>query len=94
MSSVPDIGERVQPSADVGIGTVTAYFVDNGHFDVLVQLELYRRLCRMRHNRRTEPEREASHQGHVLVRNRLLDVVNNFACDLLKRRDPIHLQSI
>jgi len=28
--SVPDIGERVQPSADVGAGTVTAYFVDDG----------------------------------------------------------------
>jgi hypothetical protein len=30
VSSVPGIGERVQPSADVGAGTVTAYFVDNG----------------------------------------------------------------
>ncbi len=30
VSAVPDIGERVQPSADVGAGTVTAYFVDNG----------------------------------------------------------------
>jgi hypothetical protein len=29
VSSVPGIGERVQPSADVGAGTVTAYFVDN-----------------------------------------------------------------
>jgi hypothetical protein len=28
VSSVPGIGERVQPSADVGAGT--AYFVDNG----------------------------------------------------------------
>jgi hypothetical protein len=39
--SVPDIGERVQPSADVGAGTVTAYFVDNGCLGVLVRLELY-----------------------------------------------------
>ena len=30
VSSVPDIGERVQPSADVGAGTVTAYL---GSFD-------------------------------------------------------------
>jgi hypothetical protein len=30
VSSVPGIGERVQPSADVGVGTVTAYFVDTG----------------------------------------------------------------
>ena len=29
MTSVPDIGERIQPSADVGAGTVTTYFVDN-----------------------------------------------------------------
>jgi len=28
VSSVPGIGERVQPPADVGAGTVTAYFVD------------------------------------------------------------------
>jgi hypothetical protein len=28
VSSVPDIGERIQPSADVGAGTGTAYFVD------------------------------------------------------------------
>ena len=41
VSSVPDIGQRVQPSADVGAGTVTAYFVDNGHLGVLVRLELY-----------------------------------------------------
>jgi hypothetical protein len=41
VSSVPDIGERVQPSADVGAGTVTAYFVDNGRLGVLVRLELY-----------------------------------------------------
>jgi hypothetical protein len=27
--------------ADVGAGTVTAYFVDNGRLGVLVQLELY-----------------------------------------------------
>ena len=40
-SSVPDIGERVQPSADVKAGTVTAYFVDNGRLGVLVRLELY-----------------------------------------------------
>src|SRR5258708_30955779 len=33
--------ERVQPSADVGAGTVTAYFVDNGRLGVLVRLELY-----------------------------------------------------
>jgi hypothetical protein len=30
VSSVPGICERVQPSADIGAGTVTAYFVDNG----------------------------------------------------------------
>jgi len=41
LSSVADIGERVQPSADVGAGTVTAYFVDNGRLGVLVRLELY-----------------------------------------------------
>jgi hypothetical protein len=41
VSSVPDIGERVQPSADVGAGNVTAYFVDNGRLGVLVRLELY-----------------------------------------------------
>ena len=41
VSSVPGIGERVQPSADVGAGTVTAYFVDNGRLGVLVRLELY-----------------------------------------------------
>jgi hypothetical protein len=40
VSSVPGIGERAQPSADVGAGTVTAYFVDNGRLGVLVQLEL------------------------------------------------------
>ena len=40
VSSVPDIGERVQPSADVGAGTVTAYFVDYGRLGV-VRLELY-----------------------------------------------------
>jgi hypothetical protein len=38
--SGPDIGERVQPSADVGAGTVTAYFVDNGCLGVLVRLQL------------------------------------------------------
>jgi hypothetical protein len=41
VSSVPGIGDRVQPSADVGAGTVTAYFVDNGCLGVLVRLELY-----------------------------------------------------
>ena len=41
LSSVPDIRERVQPSADVGAGTVTAYFVDKGRLGVLVRLELY-----------------------------------------------------
>ena len=41
VSSVPGIGERVQPSTDVGAGTVTAYFVDNGRLGVLVRLELY-----------------------------------------------------
>ena len=41
VSSVPVIGERVQPSADVGAGIVTAYFVDNGRLGVLVRLELY-----------------------------------------------------
>ena len=41
VSSVPGIGQRVQPSADVGAGTVTAYFVDNGRLGVLVRLELY-----------------------------------------------------
>jgi hypothetical protein len=41
VSSVPAIGERVQPSADVGAGTVTAYFVDNGSLWVLLRLELY-----------------------------------------------------
>ena len=41
MFSVPGIGERVQPSAHVGAGTVTAYFVDNGRLGVLVRLELY-----------------------------------------------------
>jgi hypothetical protein len=30
VSSVPGIGERVQPSANVGAGTGTAYFVENG----------------------------------------------------------------
>ena len=40
VSSVPGIGERVQPSADVGAGTVTAYFVDNGCLGVL-RLELH-----------------------------------------------------
>src|SRR5580700_3448929 len=40
VSSVPDIGERVHPSAYVGAGTVTAYFVDNGCLGVLVRLEL------------------------------------------------------
>ena len=40
-ASVPGLGERVQPSADVGAGTVTAYFVDNGRLGVLVRLELY-----------------------------------------------------
>jgi hypothetical protein len=39
--SIPGIGERVQPSADVGAGTVTAYFVDNRRLGVLVRLELY-----------------------------------------------------
>ena len=39
--SIPGIGERVQPSADVGAGTVTAYFVDNGRLGVLVRPELY-----------------------------------------------------
>jgi hypothetical protein len=39
VSSVPGIGERVQPSADVGAGT--AYFVDNGCLGVLIRLELY-----------------------------------------------------
>jgi len=41
VSSVPGSGERVQPSADVGAGTVTAYFVDNGRLGALVRLELY-----------------------------------------------------
>ena len=41
VSSVPGIGGRVQPSADVGAGTGTAYFVDNGRLGVLVRLELY-----------------------------------------------------
>ena len=41
VSSVLDIGERVQPSADVGAGIVTAYFVDNERLGVLVRLELY-----------------------------------------------------
>ena len=41
MSSVPGIGERVQPSADVGAGIVTAYFVDDERLGVLVRLELY-----------------------------------------------------
>ena len=41
VSSVPGICERVQPSADVGAGTGTAYFVDNGRLGVLVRLELY-----------------------------------------------------
>jgi hypothetical protein len=41
VSSVPGTGERVEPSADVGAGTVTAYFVDNGRLGVLVRLELY-----------------------------------------------------
>jgi hypothetical protein len=40
VSSVPGIGERVQPSADVGAGTVTAHFVDKGRLGVLVRLEL------------------------------------------------------
>jgi hypothetical protein len=29
------------PSADVGAGTVTAYFVDNGRLGVLVRLEVH-----------------------------------------------------
>jgi hypothetical protein len=33
--------ERVQPSADIGDGTVTAYFVDNWRLGVLVRLERY-----------------------------------------------------
>jgi hypothetical protein len=41
LSSVPDIGEHVRPSAEVGSVTVTAYFVDNGRLGVLVRLELY-----------------------------------------------------
>ena len=41
VSAVPGIGARVQPSADVGAGTVTAYFVDNGCLGVLVRLELH-----------------------------------------------------
>jgi hypothetical protein len=41
VSSVPDIGERAQPSADVGAGTVTVYSADNGRLGVLVRLELY-----------------------------------------------------
>jgi hypothetical protein len=41
VSSVPDIGERIQPSADVGAGTVTAYFVDNGRLGVLVRLDIW-----------------------------------------------------
>ncbi len=41
VSCVPGIGERVQPSAYVGAGTVTAYFVDNGRLGVLLRLELY-----------------------------------------------------
>jgi hypothetical protein len=57
VSSVPDIGEPVQPSADLGAGTVTAYFVDNWRLGVLVGLELYLRLYRMRHDRRPESER-------------------------------------
>ena len=36
VSSVPDIGERAQPSADVGAGTVTVYSADNGRLGVLV----------------------------------------------------------
>jgi hypothetical protein len=39
--SVPHIGERVELSNQLGAGTVTAYFVDNGDLGVLVQLELY-----------------------------------------------------
>jgi hypothetical protein len=41
VSSVPGIGQRVRPSADVGAGAVTAYFVDNGSLGVLIRLELY-----------------------------------------------------
>jgi hypothetical protein len=41
VSSVPGSGERVQPSADVGVGTVTACFVDKGRLGVLVRPELY-----------------------------------------------------
>jgi hypothetical protein len=41
VSSVPGIGERIQSSADVGAGTGTAYFVDNGCLGALVRLELY-----------------------------------------------------
>jgi hypothetical protein len=39
--SIPGIGEHIQLSADVGAGTVTAYFVDNGHFGVLVRPDIY-----------------------------------------------------
>ena len=39
--SVSDLGERVHPWADVGAGTVAAYFVDNGRLGALVRLELY-----------------------------------------------------
>ena len=41
VSSVLDIGERVQPSADVEAGIGTAYFVDNERLGVLVRLALY-----------------------------------------------------
>ena len=40
VSSVPGIGQRVQPSADVGAGTVTAYFVDNGRLGVLFDVKI------------------------------------------------------
>jgi hypothetical protein len=39
--SIPGIGEHIQLSADVGAGTVTAYFVDNAHLGVLVRPDIY-----------------------------------------------------
>ena len=39
--SIPGIGAHIQLSADVGAGTVTAYFVDNDRLGVLVRPDIY-----------------------------------------------------
>jgi hypothetical protein len=39
--SIPGIGARVELSAEVGAGTVTAYFVDSDRLGVLVRPDIY-----------------------------------------------------